>query len=107
MIAAGLLGELPLDSSTAIVSIGFKRQPEIVGDFMITAHPDQRFGKMRDCSSKLPENHLQTPCRTIQSDAVGEMRESPLVGLQRDQQFTVTLLIGPERHKVVGTTIAF
>jgi hypothetical protein len=44
MIAAGLLGELPLDSGAAIVSIGFEsigfeRQPQVVGAFMIAAHP--------------------------------------------------------------------
>src|SRR5690242_17831457 len=107
MIAAGLLGELPLNSSAAIVSIGFKRQPQIVGGFMIAAHPGQRFGKMWNGGPVLPENHLETSCCTIQGDAVGEMRESPLVSLQRDQQFTVTLQIGPERQKVVSTTISF
>src|SRR2546427_13211052 len=107
MIVARLLGKLPLDSSAPIVPFGFERQPQVVSAFMITARPGKRSQKMWDCSSVLPENHFQTSCRTIQSDAVGESRESALVRGECDRQLTVTLLIGSERQEVVSATIRF
>src|SRR5882672_10765057 len=107
MIAARLLGELPLDSSATNVPCGFERQSQVVSTFMIAAHPGQRFGKMWERSSILSENHFQTSCRTIQSDAVGETHESALVGRERDHQLPVSLLIGSQRQKIVSATIPF
>jgi len=74
---------------------------------MIAAHPGQGLRKMLYCNPILFEDYLEPPGRAVESDAVRKLGESALIGLQRNQQFTITLLVSGKDEEVVGTESRF
>ena len=60
---------------------------------MIAAHPSQCLRKMLHCCPVLFEDYLETPGRAVKRNAVRKLGESALIGLQRNQQLTITLLV--------------